>query len=132
MSNKKKKSKCNSEAQKAAIRASYARKPKNEFRYNNDTNHIDYVFEDDGKRFASVGITHAEKTFGKTNMPLTNNPEKGHFEDAYIRNGFNRKPYKNYSSQKKNFKFSEEDFPKVKSKIRNYKKNRKRNRKKNK
>ena len=101
------------------------RKAKSEFRYNFDTKHMTYVFEEDKNRLHSVGITHDKKTFGKKNMPLENNPQKNHNEKAYIRNGIINKKKSSYSKKiNKNFRFSKKDFPKVKSKIRNYKKHR--------
>lgn len=109
-----------------------AQKPKrvakNEFRFNNNQKHMTYVFEDDGKKYASVGITHHDKTFEKNNMPLTTNPQKNHESDpAFIRNGIIRDKHESYGRAKHNYQFSDEDFPKVKSKIRNYKKKRKKN-----
>lgn len=95
---------------------------KNEFRFNRKINHNTYVFGDDGKRYKAVGITHSDKTFGKENMPLKVNPQKGKKEKAYIRNGIISDIHLHFDKPKKNFIFSKEDFPKVKSKIRNYKK----------
>lgn len=46
------------------------RTSKNEFRYNNRTNHPNYIFEDDGRRYSALGITHSAETMGKKNMPL--------------------------------------------------------------
>ena len=100
---------------------------KNEFRYNRNERHMTYVFEDDGKKYASVGITHHDKTFGKANMPLDDNPQDEHEEPAFVRHGFIRDRHESYSEVKANFEFSEKDFPKVKAKIRNYKKKRKKN-----
>lgn len=109
-----------------------AKKPKrvakDEFRFNNNQKHMTYVFEDDGKRYASVGITHHAQTFEKDNMPLEDNPQKGkEGEPAFVRNGIIRDKHESYGRVKHNYKFSERDFPKVKAKIRNYKKKRKKN-----
>ncbi len=100
---------------------------KNEFRFNANQKHMTYIFEDDGKKYSSVGITHQQQTFGKENMPLKNNPQKCRTDSAYIRNGIIRDKHDSYGRAKNNYKFSDEDYPKVKSKIRNYKKNRKKN-----
>lgn len=100
---------------------------KGEFRYNRNQKHITYVFEDDGKKYTAVGITHQSKTFGKDNMPLAHNPQKYKTDKAYIRNGFIRDRHSSYGRPNKNYAFSSEDFPKVKAKIRNYKKKRKKN-----
>lgn len=97
-------------------------KNKNEFRFNRKISHNTYVFGDDGKNYKAVGITHSDKTFGKDNMPLKDNPQKGKKEKAYIRNGIISDTHSHFDKPKKNFNFSKEDFPKVKSKIRNYKK----------
>lgn len=101
---------------------------KNEFRFNTKVNHNTYVFGDDGRKYKAVGITHSDKTFGKNNMPLKNNPQKGKKEKAYIRNGIITDKKKNYSKKRiKNMSFDSEDFSNVKSKVRNYKKRRKKN-----
>jgi len=104
-------------------------KSKNEFRYNKVTHHTNYVFEDDGFEFTAVGITHSDTTFGKNNMPLRNNPQKGKSAPAYIRNGFIRQSHDSFKKPRKNFSFSSDDFVNVKKKIRNNKKNRKKNKK---
>lgn len=103
------------------------RTAKNEFRYNSNQKHMSYVFEDDGKKYSSLGITTKPYTFGKKNMPLSKNPQKTKTEPAYIRNGVIRNKHDSYSRVKRNFAFAEEDLPKVKAKIRNYKKQRKKN-----
>lgn len=106
---------------------------KNEFRYCKKTKHTAYIFEDDGKKYNAVGITHKEKTFGKKNMPLDKNPQKGKTEKAYIRNGIIREKHKSFGTNtRNNFEFSETDFPKVKAKIRNYKKERRQKKNRNK
>ena len=97
-------------------------KNKNEFRFNRKINHNTYIFADDGKNYKAVGITHSDKTFGKNNMPLSDNPQKGKTEKSYIRNGIISDTYSHFDKPKKNFAFSSDDYPKVKSKIRNYKK----------
>ena len=99
--------------------------PKSEFRYNDETNHPAYVFGEGVNNFYSVGITHSKKTFGKKNMPLTQNPKKNDKSKAYIRNGIVVGRKKGFGRLLKGYSFSKEDFPKVKAKIRNYKRNRK-------
>lgn len=102
------------------------RTTKNEFRYNYNTKHTNYIFEDDGKNYHAVGITHHKKTFGKKNMPLDSNPQKGKKEKAYARNGIITDKKRNFSKKTdKRFGFSKSDKSKVKSKIRNFKLNRK-------
>lgn len=99
---------------------------KNEFRYNHKTGHPNYIFGKTGKNYNAIGITHEEETFGRKNMPLGNNPQKGKMEKAYARNGIITDNKKSFSNKKmKNFEFSKEDKANVKSKIRNYKKNQK-------
>lgn len=97
--------------------------PKNEFRYNNNTKHMNYVFGESSNRYYSVGLTTEPKTFNKKNMPLKYNPQKGKTSKSYIRNGVisDRKQAYDKKTNKK-WRFSKEDFPKVKSKIRHYKK----------
>lgn len=100
--------------------------PKNEFRYNFAEGHKAYVFGEINGEYRSVGITHKSHTFGKKNMPLSHNPQKKKSEPAYIRNGIVSGKINNYGNRKINtLSFSNEDFAKVKSKIRNYKKRQK-------
>ena len=107
---------------------------KSEFRYNFNLQHKQYVFSENGNRYRSVGLTHSEETTDKKgnkrkNMPLEHNPQKGKTEPSYIRYGVVNDKKSNYGPVMKNHAFSNEDFPKVKSKIRNYKKRSKRTRK---
>lgn len=96
---------------------------RNEFRYNIDEQHMNFLFWADDNDYRSLGLTHEEKTFGKKNMPLKQNPKKGDSEKSFIRNGviegerhsYSRKTAKNYK------KFQGEDLANVKSKIRKYK-----------
>lgn len=102
---------------------------KNEFRYNHKTKHMNYVFEEDGTDYHSLGLTHEKTTRDKKkkkrqNMPLDKNPQKNRKEKSYIRYGVITQDKKTYGKKDKRFEFSEEDKPKVKSKIRNYKNNR--------
>lgn len=98
-------------------------KAKNEFRYNKRTNHPNYIFEDDGTNYTAVGLTHSSKTFGKKNMPLKDNPQKGKSKKAYVRNGIIREKHRYFDIPTKKFSFSSQEYTNVKSKIRNYKKN---------
>ena len=107
------------------------RKARNEFRYNFSTKHMNYVFEEDGKNYHSLGLTTKRYTRGKRNlymknMPLSINPKKNDNRKSYIRFGIisqNKKSFANKTD--KRFKFSKDDYFNVKSKIRNYKKYRK-------
>lgn len=107
---------------------------KNEFRYNYTHKHMNYVFEKDGKKYHSLGITHGRTTFDKkkkkrrNNMPLHQNPEIGKTDSSYIRYGIITDKIDNYAKKpSKKFRFIKKDFKLVKSKIRNYK-NRRRKR----
>ena len=97
------------------------RTPRNEFRYNYKYKHPQYVFEEEGKKYHSLGITHHPYTDGRRNMPLDCNPRKNHFEKSYIRYGVITDLKDRYSGIDTRYKFSSSDFPKVKSKIRSYK-----------
>ena len=101
------------------------RKSKNEFRYNYSTKHKNYVFEESGNKYHSVGLTHDSATFGRNNMPLHSNPQKGKNEIAFVRNGIITDKKRNFGKPLKNYEFDKSDFRNVKSKIRNYKKKRK-------
>lgn len=104
------------------------RKSKNEFHYNYTHGHMNYVFEKDGKKYHSVGITHKKTTYDKkknkrhNNMPLVVNPEKNKNDDSYVRYGIITDKIVNYSKNPSNkFNFNSDDFKNIKSKIRNYK-----------
>lgn len=101
-------------------------KARNEFRYNKKTKHPAHVFEESNGKYRTVGITHEPTTFGKSNMPLVQNPKKDDPRKAYIRNGIISDSIRSFSkSVISNLSFSPEDFANVKSKERNYKKRRK-------
>lgn len=111
------------------------RKTKSEFRYNYNTKHMNYVFEEDGNKFHSVGITHNKSTWDnkkkkrRKNMPLRQNPQKGKKARSFIRYGVIVDKKNNYSKRPSSgYRFSNGDLKNVKSKIRNYK-NRRRNKK---
>lgn len=99
--------------------------PKNEFRYNKQTKHMNYVFGSNGKKNKSLGLTTEKVTFGRNNMPLNKNARIGSTEQSYIRNGVITEKREYYSHKAKSYCFSKDDYCNVKSKIRNYKKNNK-------
>lgn len=101
--------------------------PKDEFRYNYNQGHKNYVFGEVGNKFKSIGLTHDDTTFGRKNMPLNKNPQNGKTEKSFIRNGIISDRKKNYGNPLKNYEFEKTDRLNVKSKIRNYKKNYKKN-----
>ncbi len=102
-------------------------KPKDEFRFNHDTGHMNFVFGETEEEYKSVGLTSKETTFGKKNMPLEQNPKKGDSGKSYIRNGIISDNKRSYSEKTaKNYEFSKADKSNVKSKVRNYKKEQKR------
>ncbi|MCD8372196.1 MAG: hypothetical protein LUD27_02715 [Clostridia bacterium] len=104
-------------------------KARDEFRFNNNTNHPNYIFEESNGRYRGMGITHEPVTFGKKNMPLKVNPQIKDTRKAYVRNGTISEKKKYYSKNTLNdYKFS--DIANVKAKKRNYKKNRKKSHKK--
>lgn len=104
---------------------------KKEFRYNYRKGHTNYVFQQVGSKYNSIGLTTNDTYKGIKNMPLKENPQptkKG--TPSYIRSGIITNNIKVYENKpKRNWRFSEEDFKNVKAKIRNYKKILKRNKK---
>ena len=105
----------------------YAR---NEFRYNCNTKHINYIFEETPSKFHGIGITHRKRTFGRKNIPLDRNPQRNRSEMSYLRNGISADKKRNYSGVRKNFAFSQTDRPKVRAKVKSYKNNRRKNKSK--
>lgn len=61
------------------------KKTRNEFRRNKRTNHPSYVFEQEGNYCKSHGLTHSKKTFGKDNIPLSQNPNPKDDRQAFAR-----------------------------------------------
>ena len=103
---------------------------KSEFRYNYNTRHMNYIFEEDGNKYHSLGLTYQRRTLDENNklhknMPLLYNPQRNRTKKSYIRYGVISQNKKTFGNIDRRFAFSYHDFPKVKSKIRNYKKNRK-------
>lgn len=104
---------------------------RDEFRYNNKTDHPNWVFEEANGKRRAFGITHKEETFGKKNMPLKDNPNKKDPQPAFIRNGVITENSDDFSENLiRNLQFSKEDQAKVKSKRRNYIKRRKKHKQK--
>ena len=102
---------------------------RDEYRYNIDTQHINYVYlvEKDGDKetYHSLGFTHSDTYEGVKNMPLQNNPKKGDSTPSYIRNGEIQGDKKSYSGKKaKNYQLTGDDKANAKSKIRHHKKER--------
>lgn len=96
---------------------------RDEFRFNTDANHPQYVYRYKNKKYSSLGFTHEPETFGQKNMPLKRNPKKGDSSKAYIRNGVVEGSYEAYGGRRtrKNLEFEKTDKANVKSKIRHYK-----------
>ncbi|MGN0824555.1 MAG: hypothetical protein ACI4MB_05765 [Candidatus Coproplasma sp.] len=103
----------------------YKKGERDEFRYNLETEHPNYIFEQSGKKIRAMGLTHKNETFGKPNMPLKNNPDPTDKEEAYIRNGIITQKGRMGKKRLKHLKFSDDDKSIVKSKKRNYRKVRK-------
>lgn len=89
---------------------------------------MNYIFEEEGNKYRSVGITHDDTTWDnkkrrrRSNMPLQQNPQRGKTSPSYIRYGIITDKKNNYSRHTaRNFRFSSSDYKNVKSKIRNYK-----------
>jgi hypothetical protein len=45
--------------------------------YNHVTNHPSVIYDYDGKKITSVGLTHSDHTKGRSNVPLKKNPIQG-------------------------------------------------------
>ena len=80
---------------------------------------MNYVFLEKNKKYKAVGLTTEEYTFGKKNMPLVQNTQKGDNERSFVRNGIISQRKERFSNIKNNYEFSKEDFSNVKSKIHN-------------
>lgn len=97
----------------------YKKGERNEFRYNNNTGHPNYEFQNKDGRVKAFGITHSEETFGRKNMPLSQNPQRGETETSYIRNGIINADEEVLSEEiLEDFVIAKEDRANVKSKKR--------------
>lgn len=99
---------------------------KNEFRYNKITKHHNYIFEEDGEDYHSLGLTTRKRTRDRNkkwhkNMPLENNPKRNDTRKSYIRYGYITQNKNTFGKVDRRFNFSNTDMPKVKSKIRHFK-----------
>ena len=106
-------------------------KPKNEYRYNHKTGHMNYIFAETAEKKKAVGIKSEPTTFGRKNMRLKEDPKRNpkakKVETPHVRNGIistSEKAFKRKES--KTVKFSKDDMANVKAKIRHYKKEYKR------
>ena len=97
------------------------RKSRNEFRFNYNTNHPNYVFYENNGKYRSIGLTHQSEYYGKRNMRLKNNPNRIDKYNCYVRYGVISSKKNNYGKVLYDYSFSDSDFKNVKSKIRNYK-----------
>lgn len=85
---------CKNEAQKRAIKASYAKKAAQtnnhfqrhfrKFHSKETTGHPQYVYGENGKDYKALGITESPITNGVSNIPLIINPEPNSNKSAYI------------------------------------------------
>ena len=102
-----------------------------EFRFNFNTKHTNFIFEQENNKYHGIGLTHSAETFDKKrnkmrqNIPLFENPQKNKKDKAYIRYGIITNTTASYGEVRKNFKFAPDDIPTVKFIARNYKKKRK-------
>lgn len=99
---------------------------RDEFRFNIDARHYNYIFEvhETDDEYYALGITTEPETFGKGNIPLKHNPQKGKTQPSFIRNGEIVAGHKAFGRKvEKNIKFHSDDIPNVKAKKRNAKKN---------
>ena len=99
---------------------------RNEFRYNYVTQHPNYIFEEEGNKYHSIGITHHKKTRDKNkkwhkNMPLYQNPQKNKKQKSYMRYGFITQNKKTYGNVDMRYSWSASDKMKVRTKIHTYK-----------
>ena len=87
---------------------------------------MNYIFEEDGNDYHALGLTTKRFTRDKKkkrhkNMPLDDNPKKNDSRKSYIRYGYITQNKNTFGKVDRRFAFSNNDKPKVKSKIRNFK-----------
>ena len=93
-----------------------AKKNADEFRKLNtreEKGHLHYVCGKKGKKYESVGITHAPRTKGVNNIPLNKNPDKTDKQKAYVRPKLTEKKASNYGKRLDGLGLGKEDKEKV-------------------
>lgn len=99
-------------------------KPRNEFRINNSSlagGHPHYIFGEINGKYKSIGLT-TEKNDPFKKIKLKVNPEPGNTDASYLRMRVHTAKTKYYSKKLKGWKFSKEDMPIVRHRIKEYKK----------
>lgn len=98
---------------------------RNEFRYNYVTKHPNYIFEEDGSDYHSLGITHQKRTKIKNkwrkNTPLHKNPQNKKTKKSYLRYGYITQNKNTYGNIDAGFNFDELDISKVRTKVHSFK-----------
>lgn len=75
--------------------------------------HLHYVCGKRGKKYESVGFTHANKTRGQPNVPLQKNPDKKDKRTAYVRPKLTEREAKCYGKRLDGLGLGKEDKEKV-------------------
>ncbi len=71
--------------------------------------HLHYVCGKKGKKYQSVGTTHARRTNGKLNIPLENNPNPQDKRKAYVRPELTEEEIEKYGKRLSGLRLSQND-----------------------
>ncbi len=81
--------------------------------------HPAYVYDNPGKDYKYVSLTHAEFTDGARNKPLKKNPNPNDNKPAYVQNKTFQSPKKNFGGKKRGWSLKKEDNKEVEKIINN-------------
>jgi len=99
-------------------------KPRNEFRINDSPlaeSHPHYIFGEINGKYKSLGLTtHPIDKVKKVKLKV--NPKPGEIGDSYLQLRVHTAKTKYYSKKLRGWKFSKEDMPIVRHRIKEYKK----------
>lgn len=84
------------------------------FRKNKRIGHPAYLIDEDGNMYKYIGITHAQKTNGMDNIPLSKNPDPKDSSKAFVRPLIEKDKPKNFGRRLNGWTFSAEDKKAVK------------------
>lgn len=82
---------------------------KDEFRRNKITKHPAYIYEQEGKKYKHLNVTHAPITQGVKNVKLFKNPDPKDKAVAYVRPKANKTSVKKFHKKERGWKMSKKD-----------------------
>ena len=75
--------------------------------------HPKLIVDEEGDKFGFMGLTKSPKRGNHNNIPLSQNPQRGHSEKSYIRDELRYDKKKNFSERLKDYDISPEDEKRI-------------------